>query len=78
MAVSPILIRNIRTPEGDGNFPFLIFKNHTCHIRNIRTPEGDGNKISDELKKNLDCIRNIRTPEGDGNIVLSCNKLSVN
>ena len=42
------LIRNERTPKGDGNFfSFrMIFNIRFVHIRNERTPKGDGNIIN--------------------------------
>ena len=46
ITVSFVVIRNERTPKGDGNRPQNKFKRFiNGRIRNERTPKGDGNSL---------------------------------
>ena len=42
----PVLVRNIKAPEGDGN-PIEFGRNdyEERSVRNIKAPEGDGNLL---------------------------------
>ena len=76
-----IIIRNERTPKGDGNswILLLFYKRWRKKIRNERTPKGDGNFNSrSPLDNSIPfLIRNERTPKGDGNLYLFPNTVII-
>ena len=37
------IVRNIKAPEGDGNYNPRLIKSLNESVRNIKAPEGDGN-----------------------------------